>query len=97
MRDLGYAGGLDLIIATTAEGATADEARTWWVSYLAAKANEEGVDLPALEITPAQVARVIALVKEGKLTTKLARQAVDGVLAGEGDVDEVVKARGLEV
>ena len=37
------------------------------------------------------------MVNEGKLTTKLARQAVDGVLAGEGDVDEVVNARGLEV
>lgn len=97
MRDLVNAGALDLIIATTEEGATADEARSWWVSYLSAKANEQGVDLPALSITPAQVARVIVLVKEGKLTTKLARQAVDGVLAGEGDVDEVVKARGLEV
>ena len=37
------------------------------------------------------------LVTEGKLTTKLARKAVDGVLAGEGDVDEVVEKRGLEV
>ena len=36
-------------------------------------------------------------VKEGKLTTKLARKAVDGVLEGEGDVDEVVATRGLEV
>lgn len=97
MRDLVNAGALDLIIATTEEGTTPDEARSWWVSYLSAKANEQGVDLPALSITPAQVARVAALVKEGKLTNKLARQAVDGVLAGEGDVDEVVKARGLEV
>ena len=40
---------------------------------------------------------MIALIEEGKLTNKLARKAVDGVLAGEGDVDEVVAARGLEV
>ena len=43
------------------------------------------------------MARVAALVKEGTLTNKLARQAVDGVLLGEGDVDEVVQARGLVV
>ena len=67
------------------------------MSYLTGKANEAGVELSTLGITPAQVARVVELVKEGKLTTKLARQAVDGVLAGEGDVDEVVAKRGLEV
>ena len=51
-------------------------------------------DLP---ITPAQLARVIALVAEGALNDKLARQVVDGVLAGEGEPDEVVAAHGLAV
>ncbi|WP_313094876.1 Asp-tRNA(Asn)/Glu-tRNA(Gln) amidotransferase subunit GatB [Corynebacterium variabile] len=97
MRDLVNAGALDLIIATVEAGAGATEARSWWVAYLAQKANEAGTDLEGLAITPAQVARVIALIGEGKLTNKLARQAVDGVLAGEGDVDEVVAACGLEV
>ncbi|AKK02940.1 Asp-tRNA(Asn)/Glu-tRNA(Gln) amidotransferase subunit GatB [Corynebacterium epidermidicanis] len=97
MRDLVNAGALELIIETTEAGATPDEARSWWVSYLAQKAKEHGVELDALAITPAQVARVAALIKEGKLTNKLGRQAVDGVLAGEGDVDDVVAKRGLEV
>ncbi|AGP31095.1 Asp-tRNA(Asn)/Glu-tRNA(Gln) amidotransferase subunit GatB [Corynebacterium terpenotabidum] len=97
MRDLVNAGALDLIIATVEAGAAPAEARSWWVAYLAQKANEAGTDLEGLPIAPAQVARVVALIKEGKLTNKLARTAVDGVLAGEGDVDEVVAARGLEV
>ncbi|GGG77185.1 Asp-tRNA(Asn)/Glu-tRNA(Gln) amidotransferase subunit GatB [Corynebacterium pelargi] len=97
MRDLVNAGALELILATVEAGASASEARSWWVSYLAQKANEQGVELDQLHIRPEQVARVAELVKEGKLTNKLARQAVDGVLADEGDVDEVVKARGLEV
>ncbi len=97
MRDLVNAGALDLIIATVEAGTTPDEARAWWVSYLMGKANDAGTELDALSITPAQVARVVALVREGKLTTKLARTAIDGVLAGEGDVDEVVASRGLEV
>ena len=40
---------------------------------------------------------MIALVASGELNNKLARQVVDGVLAGEGDPDEVVAARGLAV
>ncbi|WP_213930389.1 Asp-tRNA(Asn)/Glu-tRNA(Gln) amidotransferase subunit GatB [Rhodococcus sp. B50] len=97
MRDLVNAGALELVIATTEAGAPASEARSWWVAYLAQQANTRGVELAELPITPEQLARVIALVAEGKLTNKLARQVVDGVLAGEGGPDEVVAARGLEV
>ena len=48
-----------------------------------------------LGITPKQVATVVALVDEGKLSNKLARQVVEGVLAGEGDPDAVMVGRGL--
>ena len=97
MRDLVNAGALDLIVDTVEAGADPESARSWWVAYLAGKANEQEVALADLDITPQQVARVAELVKEGNLTTKLARKAVDGVLAGEGDVDKVVADRGLEV
>jgi aspartyl-tRNA(Asn)/glutamyl-tRNA(Gln) amidotransferase subunit B len=43
------------------------------------------------------VARVIELISSGELNNKLARQVVDGVLAGEGEPDEVVEKRGLKV
>ncbi|QGK71109.1 Asp-tRNA(Asn)/Glu-tRNA(Gln) amidotransferase subunit GatB [Allosaccharopolyspora coralli] len=97
LRDLVNAGALELIVATVDAGSSPDEARSWWVAYLAQQANLQGVELGELAITPKQVARVIALVSEGTLTNKLARQVVDGVLAGEGEPDEVVAARGLEV
>jgi aspartyl-tRNA(Asn)/glutamyl-tRNA(Gln) amidotransferase subunit B len=97
LRDLVNAGALELIEATVAEGAPAGEARSWWVAYLAQQANSRGVALDELPITPAQVARVIALVASGELNNKLARQVVDGVLAGEGSPDDVVAARGLAV
>jgi aspartyl-tRNA(Asn)/glutamyl-tRNA(Gln) amidotransferase subunit B len=96
-RDLVNAGALELIVSTVDAGATPDEARGWWVAYLTQQANTRGVELAELPIAPAQLARVIALIGEGKLTTSLARQVVDGVLAGEGEPDEVVAARGLEV
>ena len=46
-------------------------------------------------ITPAQVAAVVKLVDEGKLSNKLARQVVEGVLAGEGEPEQVMTDRGL--
>jgi aspartyl-tRNA(Asn)/glutamyl-tRNA(Gln) amidotransferase subunit B len=97
LRDLVNAGALERVVATVDAGAPSGEARSWWVAYLAQQANTQGVELDALSITPAQVARVIALVADGSLTNKLARQVVDGVLAGEGDPDAVVAARGLKV
>ena len=97
LRDLVNAGALELVAETVDAGAPPAEARSWWVAYLTQQANTRGVELPELAITPKQVARVIALIAEGKLTNKLARQVVDGVLEGEGEPDEVVAARGLEV
>ncbi|MGV0851164.1 Asp-tRNA(Asn)/Glu-tRNA(Gln) amidotransferase subunit GatB [Mycolicibacterium phlei] len=97
MRDLVNIGALDLIAATVEHGASSDAARAWWGSFLVQKANEAGVELDALPITPAQVAAVVKLVDEGKLSNKLARQVVEGVLAGEGEPEQVMKDRGLEV
>ena len=45
----------------------------------------------------ADVARIQALVDEGSINDKLARQVFDGVLAGEGTADEVVASRGLAI
>ncbi|MCV7401459.1 Asp-tRNA(Asn)/Glu-tRNA(Gln) amidotransferase subunit GatB [Mycobacterium fragae] len=97
MRDLVNAGAVDLVIATVEHGASSEAARAWWGSFLMQKANEAGVALDELAITPKQVAAVVALVDEGKLSNKLARQVVDGVLAGEGEPEQVMTARGLAV
>lgn len=97
MRDLVNIGALDLIAATVEQGASSDAARAWWGNFLVQKANEAGVELDALPITPAQVAAVVKLVDGGKLSNKLARQVVEGVLAGDGEPEQVMKDRGLEV
>ncbi|MGA8211696.1 MAG: Asp-tRNA(Asn)/Glu-tRNA(Gln) amidotransferase subunit GatB [Nocardioidaceae bacterium] len=97
MRDTEGAGALVLVAETIAAGSSPAAARKWWLSEMARRANEQGVDLTDLAITPAQVARVQALVEEGRVNDKLARQVIDGVLAGEGDPDQVVQARGLAV
>jgi len=91
------AGALDLVLQTVAAGASAADARKWWLGELSRRAHDTGTELTALPITPAQVARVAALVSAGTLNDKLARQVIDAVLAGEGDPDAIVEARGLAV
>jgi len=88
---------LDLVAATVAAGASPADARKWWLGELSRHANESGTVLAALPVSPDQVARVAELVSSGQLNDKLARAVLDGVLAGEGDPDEVIAARGLAV
>ncbi|WP_328607198.1 Asp-tRNA(Asn)/Glu-tRNA(Gln) amidotransferase subunit GatB [Amycolatopsis sp. NBC_00345] len=97
LRDLLNVGAVDLVAATVEAGASPDEARGWWVNTLAQEANSREVELADLAITPAQLAEVIALVSSGELTNKLAKEVVQGVLAGEGSPREVVEKRGLKV
>ncbi|MEV6547862.1 Asp-tRNA(Asn)/Glu-tRNA(Gln) amidotransferase subunit GatB [Streptomyces sp. NPDC051597] len=97
MQSILNAGAVDPIVATIEAGADAAAARKWWMGELARNANEQGVALDELPVTPAQVARVAALVASGDLNDKLARQVIEGVLAGEGDPDTVVEKRGLKV
>jgi aspartyl-tRNA(Asn)/glutamyl-tRNA(Gln) amidotransferase subunit B len=97
MRDLVNNGAIDLVAATVEQGASSESARAWWGNFLVQKANEAQVELDALAITPAQVAAVVKLVDEGKLSNKLARQVIEGVLAGEGEPEQVMADRGLAV
>ncbi|HEX7187224.1 MAG TPA: Asp-tRNA(Asn)/Glu-tRNA(Gln) amidotransferase subunit GatB [Actinomycetes bacterium] len=97
MQSLVNAGALDLVEETVAAGAPQEAARKWWTGELARHANERGIDVASLPMTPAQVARMVALVADGTLNDKLARQVIEGVLAGEGEPDEVVAARELAV
>jgi aspartyl-tRNA(Asn)/glutamyl-tRNA(Gln) amidotransferase subunit B len=97
MRDLLNAGATELVEATVAAGASPSAARKWWSGELARTANTEGVELAALPVTPHQVAELAALVDAGRINDTIARQVLEGVLAGEGSPEQVVEARGLEV
>ncbi|GAA5198801.1 Asp-tRNA(Asn)/Glu-tRNA(Gln) amidotransferase subunit GatB [Microbacterium jejuense] len=95
-QDVVNGGLIDAVEATIAAGAAPAAARKWWTGEITRIANAqqaEAVDL----VTPAGVAALQALVDAGTLTDKLARQVLEGVIAGEGTPQEVVDARGLAV
>jgi aspartyl-tRNA(Asn)/glutamyl-tRNA(Gln) amidotransferase subunit B len=97
METLVNAEALDLVEETIAAGVDQAAARKWWTGEFTRIANEQGASLDELAVTPAHIARVEELIASGELTDKLARSVFEGVLAGEGDVDAVVQARGLVV
>ncbi|QRV02583.1 Asp-tRNA(Asn)/Glu-tRNA(Gln) amidotransferase subunit GatB [Arcanobacterium phocisimile] len=97
MRDIVNAGALVLIEDSVKAGATSAGARKWWMGELARYAKDNDLELATVPVTAEHVAELDGLVESGKLTDKLARQALAGVLAGEGSPTEVVAARGLEV
>ena len=97
MRDVISAGAVNAIEATVAAGSSPQAARKWWLTEVARRANETGVDLEDVGVTPQQVAEIQALVENGTINDKLARQVFEGVIAGEGSPAEVVAARKLAI
>ncbi|MCX7522158.1 Asp-tRNA(Asn)/Glu-tRNA(Gln) amidotransferase subunit GatB [Microbacterium sp. STN6] len=96
MQDVENSDLLDAVEATVAQGASAASARKWWTGEIARLANAQGVAAEAL-VAPKHVAELVALVDAGTLTDRLARQVLEGVIAGEGSPEQVVATRGLAV
>jgi aspartyl-tRNA(Asn)/glutamyl-tRNA(Gln) amidotransferase subunit B len=101
MRDVVNAGAVELIEQTLLAGAPAAAARKWWLGEPSRRANSAGQRLveyaAEVGLTPAAVAELNGLVTSGRLNDSMARQVLDGVLAGEGSPAEVADARGLEL
>jgi len=95
-RDVVNGGLLVEVERTVAAGAAPAQARKWWTGEISRVANALGRE-PAELIEPVAVAEIVALTESGELTDKLARQVVEGVIAGEGTPAEVVERRGLAV
>ncbi|MFD5214767.1 Asp-tRNA(Asn)/Glu-tRNA(Gln) amidotransferase subunit GatB [Microbacterium sp. NPDC058345] len=95
-QDVRNSGLVDVVEATVAAGATPAAARKWWTGEIARIANAQEREITGL-VSPADVAALQRLVDEGTLTDKLARQVLEGVIAGEGTPQQVVDGRGLAV
>ena len=95
-QDVANGGIVAEVEATIAAGASPAAARKWWTGEIARLANAQEREIADI-VTPANVAALQALIDAGTLTDKLARQVLEGVIAGEGTPQEVVDARGLAV
>ncbi len=95
-QDVVNSGLLVEVESTVAAGAAPAQARKWWTGEIARLANVDSVD-PSSLVSAADVAALVALIESGELTDRLARQVLEGVIAGEGSPAQVVEKRGLKV
>jgi len=68
----------------------------WINGPLAAKLNEENLDIDRSRISSEQL-RILAIrMDQGALSGKMAKEVFDAVWSGEGEVDSVIEKRGLK-
>jgi aspartyl-tRNA(Asn)/glutamyl-tRNA(Gln) amidotransferase subunit B len=97
MRDVINAGALELIEETVAAGTAPAAARKWWMGELARNAKEQEIELSEVSVTPAQIAELQGLIEAKRINDKIGRQVLEAVLAGEGNPEAIVVAKGLEI
>ncbi len=82
--------------AAFAGAAAPAELANWITGALSARLNDEGLDITASRIAPAQLRALAARISDGTLSGKMAREVFDAVWAGEGDPDAIIAKRGLK-
>ncbi len=95
-RTIVAAGLTPVLDAALGEGADPVEAANWLTNEVAGWAGERGLEPAEVPLAGADLAELIALVAEGTLSKKLAREVLEGTLAGEGSPRRVASDRGLE-
>jgi len=95
MNSVISAGALDLVVLTIAVGVSHTAARKWWLGELSRTANERGIELGELPITPQHLAEIEVLIAAGTLNDKLARSVIDGIINAEGSVEAIIQNRNL--
>ncbi|HLR42559.1 MAG TPA: Asp-tRNA(Asn)/Glu-tRNA(Gln) amidotransferase subunit GatB [Pseudogracilibacillus sp.] len=78
-----------------AEGADAKQASNWIMGDLSAYMNKHLKELPDLPITPEGLAKMIKLIEDGTISSKIAKQVFAELVENGGDPEEFVKAQGL--
>ncbi len=71
------------------------EIANWIVNVISGKLNAGNLDFSSSPVPASQLRRLAERVADGTLSGKLAREVLDAMWVGEGDVDTVIERRGL--
>ena len=86
----------DLFEALVARGAAPKQGANWIMGEVLGALSARGMEPKDMKLTADTLARLIALVAEGKLNRNTAVKVFEAVFDDNGDVDAYVKAHGLE-
>ncbi|WP_438957805.1 Asp-tRNA(Asn)/Glu-tRNA(Gln) amidotransferase subunit GatB [Porticoccus sp.] len=81
---------------TAAAGNDAKLAANWIMGELSARLNAEDRVIQDSPVSADQLAGMIARLKDGTISSKMAKQVFDAMWNGEGDADGIIEARGLK-
>jgi len=68
----------------------------WMSGALAAKLNDEDIEIAASKVAPQALRVLVDRIADGTISGKIARDVFDAMWAGEGTADEIIDRRGLK-
>jgi aspartyl-tRNA(Asn)/glutamyl-tRNA(Gln) amidotransferase subunit B len=80
---------------TTKAGAEPKDASNWVMGEVLREAKDRKVEVAALPVTPAKLAALIALVRDGKISVQAGREVFREMAATGAEATAIVEARGL--
>jgi aspartyl-tRNA(Asn)/glutamyl-tRNA(Gln) amidotransferase subunit B len=86
----------DFFEACVALGSDPKQTSNWIMGQVLGQLSAKGMEAKDMKLTPRTLSRLIELVKEGKLNRNTAVKVFEAIFDTDGDVDEYVKAHGLE-
>ena len=79
-----------------AEGRDAKLTANWVTNELAAKLTAGGLDIEDSPLPSSAIAELVALIEEGVISSKIAKDVFERMWAGEGGARAIVEAQGLQ-
>jgi aspartyl-tRNA(Asn)/glutamyl-tRNA(Gln) amidotransferase subunit B len=86
----------DFFESTIALGADPKETANWIMGETMRILKDRAMETKDMPMTPEKLARVIELVKEGRLNRNMAREVYEALFDEDTGVDEYIKAHGME-
>ncbi|MBH0231417.1 Asp-tRNA(Asn)/Glu-tRNA(Gln) amidotransferase subunit GatB [Halobacillus yeomjeoni] len=77
------------------EGADIKQASNWMMGEVSAYMNKNYKELHELELTPAGLAKMIQLIEDGTISSKIAKKVFTELVENGGDPEKIVKEKGL--
>ena len=85
----------DFFEATIEQGADPKQASNWLMVEVSAYLNAEQKELHETKLTPEGLAKMIKLIEDGTLSSKLAKKVFKELIEKGGDPEKIVKEKGL--
>ncbi|WP_096085270.1 Asp-tRNA(Asn)/Glu-tRNA(Gln) amidotransferase subunit GatB [Agaribacterium haliotis] len=82
--------------AATAKSGDAKLSANWLMGEVSARLNAEEISLSEAPINAEQLGELILRIKDGTISSKIAKTVFDALWKGEGDVDLIIEAKGLK-